>query len=63
MFQRAHIGYEGTGIGLAIVRKAVERMGGRVGVESEPGHGSRFWVELRPAHTESDSPHEQQLVA
>jgi signal transduction histidine kinase len=63
MFQRAHIGYEGTGIGLAIVRKAVERMGGRVGVESEPGHGSRFWVELRPAHAESDSPHEQQLVA
>jgi signal transduction histidine kinase len=41
--------YEGSGIGLAIVRKAVERMGGRVGVESEPGKGSRFWVELRSA--------------
>jgi signal transduction histidine kinase len=52
MFQRAHVGYEGTGIGLAIVRKAVERMGGRVGVESEPGHGSRFWVELQPAQAE-----------
>jgi signal transduction histidine kinase len=39
--------YEGTGIGLAIVRKAVERMGGRVGVESEEGKGSRFWVELK----------------
>jgi PAS domain S-box-containing protein len=39
--------YEGTGIGLAIVRKAAERMGGRAGVESEPGRGSRFWVELR----------------
>jgi PAS domain S-box-containing protein len=38
--------YEGTGIGLAIVRKAVERMGGTVGVESEPGRGSRFWVQL-----------------
>ena len=38
--------YEGTGIGLAIVRKAVERLGGRVGVLSEPGLGSRFWVEL-----------------
>ncbi len=41
--------YEGTGIGLAIVRKAAERMGGRVGVESEPGKGSRFWVELGQA--------------
>jgi len=38
--------YEGTGIGLAIVRKAMERMGGAVGVQSEPGRGSRFWLEL-----------------
>lgn len=38
--------YPGTGLGLAIVRKAAERMGGRVGVESEPGRGSRFWIEL-----------------
>jgi len=38
--------YEGSGIGLAIVRKAIVRMGGRVGVESEPGVGSRFWLEL-----------------
>jgi PAS domain S-box-containing protein len=38
--------YGGTGIGLSIVRKGVERMGGRVGVESVPGHGSRFWIEL-----------------
>jgi signal transduction histidine kinase len=38
---------EGTGIGLAIVRKAAERMGGRVGVVSELGKGSRFWIELR----------------
>ncbi len=47
MFQQVNKGEEGTGIGLAIVRKAVERMGGRVGVESEPGKGSRFWIELR----------------
>jgi len=39
--------YEGTGIGLAIVEKGVERMGGRVGVESDSGQGSRFWIELR----------------
>jgi signal transduction histidine kinase len=38
--------YPGTGIGLAIVRKAMERMGGRAGVESEPGKGSRFFIEL-----------------
>jgi len=41
--------YEGTGIGLAIVRKAASRMGGSVGVESETGQGSRFWVELKKA--------------
>jgi signal transduction histidine kinase len=39
--------YEGTGIGLSIVRKAIERMGGTVGVESEPGRGSTFWFELK----------------
>lgn len=41
--------YAGTGIGLAIVRKAVERMGGRAGVESQIGQGSRFWLELPAA--------------
>ena len=49
MFQKLDTQYEGTGIGLAIVRKVVERMGGHVGVESEPGRGSRFWVKLQPA--------------
>lgn len=49
MFQRLTNEYEGTGIGLAIVRKAVERMGGTVGVDSELGKGSCFWVELRLA--------------
>jgi signal transduction histidine kinase len=41
--------YEGTGIGLAIVRKAAERMGGSVGVASEFGKGSRFWISLKKA--------------
>jgi signal transduction histidine kinase len=36
----------GTGIGLALVKAAVERMAGRVGVESQHGEGSRFWIEL-----------------
>jgi two-component system CheB/CheR fusion protein len=39
--------YPGTGIGLAIVRRVVERVGGNAGVESAPGKGSRFWIELR----------------
>jgi PAS domain S-box-containing protein len=47
MFQKLEKGYEGTGIGLSLVRKVVERMKGRVGVESEVGKGSRFWVELK----------------
>jgi signal transduction histidine kinase len=48
MFERLSAGseYEGTGIGLAIVAKAVERMGGTVGLESEVGKGSTFWIEL-----------------
>jgi signal transduction histidine kinase len=41
--------YPGSGIGLAIVRRAVTRMGGRVGVESAEGSGSRFWLELPAA--------------
>jgi signal transduction histidine kinase len=49
IFQRVSKNYEGTGIGLAIVKKAVERMGGKVGVESKLGHGSTFWVEVQKA--------------
>lgn len=39
--------YEGVGLGLATVRKAVELMGGRVGMTSTVGQGSTFWIELR----------------
>jgi PAS domain S-box-containing protein len=48
IFERLHAGsrYPGTGIGLAIVQKGAERMGGRTGLESEPGKGSKFWIEL-----------------
>ncbi len=51
IFQRLHgnNSYPGTGIGLAIVQKAVERMGGRVGVESAVGNGSKFWLQLKGA--------------
>lgn len=49
MFSRGSRDYEGTGIGLALVRKVVQRMGGRVGAESDVGKGSRFWVELQTA--------------
>lgn len=47
-FERLHgvSEYPGSGIGLAVVDKAVRRMGGRCGVESEVNAGSRFWVEL-----------------
>ena len=49
VFQRLHTEDEfpGTGIGLAIVRRAAERMGGCCGVDSAPGRGSRFWVDLK----------------
>lgn len=49
VFQRLHSNahYEGTGIGLAIVKKSVERMNGQVGLQSELGKGTRFWIELQ----------------
>jgi signal transduction histidine kinase len=48
VFERLHgiEAYPGTGIGLAIVRKGIEHMGGRVGVVSQPDKGSRFWLEF-----------------
>lgn len=38
--------FPGTGVGLAIVKKAAARMGGTSGVESRPGNGSCFWIDL-----------------
>jgi PAS domain S-box-containing protein len=48
VFERLHSAddYPGTGLGLGIVRKGVERMGGTAGVDSELGKGSRFWIKL-----------------
>ena len=51
VFERLHgeEQYPGTGIGLAVVRRGIERLGGRGGVISEVGQGSQFWIELPKA--------------
>ncbi len=51
MFERIHPDshYDGSGVGLAVVRKAAERMNGVVGVESDGKNGSKFWIQLSEA--------------
>ena len=57
VFQKLHkpSEYPGTGMGLAIVKRAVELMNGQVGVYSHPGQGSSFWVSL-PVSSEATQP-------
>ena len=50
---------EGSGIGLVICKCMVEIMGGKIGVESEPGKGSTFWIELDTIASLKDTPDAQ----
>ena len=56
IFNRLHaVGYEGTGIGLALVRKAINRMRGQVRAESTPGAGAKFFISLPLADPHSSA--------
>ncbi|WP_170130617.1 PAS domain-containing sensor histidine kinase [Sphaerotilus hippei] len=65
IFQRLHRAedYPGTGVGLAIVRKALERMHGRVWAQSSPGQGATFLIELPCSADTGDRYHEEPVQA
>ena len=57
IFERLHgiDAYPGTGVGLAIVKKGAEAMGGEAGGESSPGKGSTFWIRLRAPENRAEA--------
>jgi len=58
-FERLHnVRAEGHGLGLSIVRRILEKLGGQVGVESAPGEGSTFYFTLPAAREETTNLHE-----
>lgn len=58
IFQRLHLPeeYPGTGVGLAIVQKAISRIGGKVWAESDPGKGAAFYLQVPKFNLENQKP-------